>query len=172
MKRALLIVLCVCFCFLAVGCENQTKVRCAYINDITGALNTRYSIKVILDEDDRVSDKYVDLQIKSNKEEQQLKFGIENGDAYTLTIPKKDYWYNLTYLISETNGTGVEAGYTLYEDFGNRVYNFSSNNDVDLTFRVVAGQVKKNTDTQENMLVLSEDISEEVTINVKKFNEK
>ena len=172
MKKTLILILCLCFCFLAVDCEKQTKVRCAYISDITGALNTRYSIKVVLDDDDRVSDKYVDLQIKSSKEEQQLKFGIENGDAYTLTLPKKDYWYNLTYLISKTNGTEVEAGYTLYEDFGNIVYNFSSNNDVDLTFRVVAGQIKKNEQTQENILVLSEDISEEVKINVKKFNEK
>lgn len=172
MKRVIYIFLCLCICFLVVGCENETKIRSAHISDLTGALSTKYSIKVVLDEDKRVQDKYVDLQIKSSQEEQLLKFGEENGDAYTICLPKSEYWYNLTYLISNTNGASVEGGYQKYEDFGNKVYNFSSNNDVDLTFRVVVGQSKKNEETQEEILVLSEDVSDEVVINVKKNEEK
>ncbi|MGN1200987.1 MAG: hypothetical protein ACI4R8_01800 [Candidatus Caccovivens sp.] len=171
-KRCFLIVLCVCFSFILLGCESETKVRSAFISDMTGPLSTRYSIKVVLEEDDRVSDKYVDLQLKVNQENQQLLFGEENGDEYTLRLPKSDYWYNLTYLISQTNGTGVEAGYKNYEDFGTRVFNFASNNDCKVTFRVVVGQVKTNEETGENILVLSEDISEEVTVDVKKYEEK
>lgn len=170
-RNLILIVLCVCFSFVLVGCESETKVRSAFISDISGALSTRYSIRVALEKDDRVNDKYVDLQIKVDKENQQLLFGEENGDAYTLRLERNDYWYNLNYLISRTNALKVEGEYQNYQDFGTKVFNFSANNDCKLTFRVVAGQEKKNEETGERILVVSEDISEEVTIDVKK-NEK
>lgn len=172
MKKFLLIFLCVCFSFLAVGCESETQLRVATISDMTGPLSTHYSIKVVLEEDDRVAERYVDLQIKSSKEGQTLRFGEENGDAYTITLKEKDYWYNLTYLISQTNGIDVEGKYEKYADFGTKIFNFSSQNDVTLTFRVVAGKEKVSEDTGEKILVLSEDISKEVKIKVKKLDEK
>lgn len=168
MKKFVLIILCVCFCFLAVGCEGETKVRTAHIANITAAMSSDYAIKVTIDDDDRVRDKFVDLQIKSSKEEQLLTFGQELKDSFTICLPKSDFWYNLTYLISQTNGTGEEAGYIKHEDFGSRVFLFSSKNDVDLIFRVVAGQTKQNEDTEEEILVLSEDISGEVVVRMKK----
>ncbi len=167
MKRFFIVLLCVCLCFLA-GCEDETKLTSAHISDITGALSTDYAIKVVLDEDDRVVDKNVGLQIMSNVENLSLKFGEELGDDYTLTLPRKDYWYNLTYLISKTNGVGKEAGYLGYEEYGDRVFRFSSNQDVELTFRMVVGKTKVNSKTGEEILVLSEPISEEVKVNVKK----
>ncbi len=172
MKKFVLIILCVCFCFMGAGCENETKLRVAHISEMTGALSTDYAIKVVLYNDGRMEDKYVDLQIKSSKEEQLLTFGEEMQDQYVICLPKSDYWYNLTYLISKTNGATGEAGYQTYEDFGTKVFLFSANNDVDLTFRVVAGQTKKNEETQEEILVLSEDISKEVKVEVKKHQEK
>lgn len=171
-ERLFLVILCVCFCFTMAACESETKVRCAFISDMTGPLSTRYSIKVVLEQDDRVLDKYVDLQIRADQENQQLMFGEENGDEYTLKLPKSDYWYNLTYLISQTNGAGIEGNYLNYEDFGTKVFNFSANNDCKLTFRVVAGQTKTNEQTGEEILVLAEDISEEVTVEVKKYQGK
>lgn len=171
MKKFVLIFLCVCFSFLALGCETETQLRVASISDLTAARSTHYSIKVVLEDDDRVSERYVDLQIKSDKENQTLRFGEENGDAYTITLPEKDYWYNLTYLISTTNGAGVEGNYEKYPDYGNRVYNFSSQNDVNLTFRVVAGKEKTNEQTGEKILVVGEDISKELKMKVKKVKE-
>lgn len=171
MKKFVLIILCVCFCFMAVGCESETNVNAAHISEITGALSTSYGIKVTLDDDDRVNDKFVDLQIKSNNEEQLLKFGEEMGDTFTICLPKSDYWYNLTYLISKSNGASGEAGYQKYENFGSKVYNFTAPNDVVLTFRVVAGQTKINELTKEEILVLSEEISKEVSVKVKEFKE-
>ncbi len=171
MKKFLLVFLCVCFSFLAVACESETQLRVASISDLTGPLATRYSIKVVLEEDERVAERYVDLQIKSSKANQTLRFGEENGDAYTITLDEKDYWYNLTYLISKTNGVGVEGNYEKYTDFGNKIFNFSSQNDVTLTFRVVAGKEKVNKETGEKILVLGEDISKEVKIKVKKLKE-
>lgn len=155
-----------------VSCEAETKLRTAHISEITGALSTDYGIKVVLDKDDRVADKFVDLQIKSSKTEQVLTFGEERGMQYSICFPKSEYWYNLTYLISKTNGVSDESGYQSYEDYGNKVFLFSADNDVNLTFRVVTGDVKKNTDSGEEILVLSEDISTEVTVAVKKHKNK
>lgn len=169
MKKFVLVFLCLCFCFLTVGCESETRILSGHISEITGARSTEYAIKVTLDDDDRVNEKYVDLQIKSDKENQFLKFGQELGDNHVVCLEKKDYWYNVTYLISNSNGTHVEAGYTPYKDFGDRVYMFTSQNDVGLTFRVVAGQTKLNEQTKEEILVLSEEISEEVKVDVKAY---
>lgn len=168
MKRVFLVFLCLCLCFLTIGCKDGTKLTVAHISDITGALSTDYAIKVVLDDDDRVVDKYVGLQIMSNVEGLSLKFGEELGDDYTLFFPKKDYWYNLTYLISKTNGLGMEAGYLGYEEYGDRVFRFSANQDAELKFRMVAGQSKKNKESNEEILVLSEPISDEVKISMKK----
>lgn len=168
MRKIISVILCVCFCFLLCGCENETQIKSAHISEITGALSTDYAIKVTLDNDARVNDKYVDLQIKSSKEEQLVTFGEEMEEQFVICFPKSDYWYNLTYLISKTNGVQGEAGYKSYEDFGSRVFLFSADNDVDLTFRVVAGETKRNEETQEEILVLSEDISKEVKVSVKK----
>ncbi len=143
----------------------------AHISNITGALSTNYAIKVVLDEDDRVTEKNVGLQIRSNKDDLYLKFGEELGDDYTLHFEKKDYWYNLTYLISKTNGVGTEAGYLKYEEYGDRVFRFSANEDVELTFRMVAGKTKENTESGEEILVLSEPISDEVKVKIKKAKE-
>ena len=171
MKKIVLIILCVCFCFMA-GCENETQLRTAHISEITGALSTDYGIKVTLDNDERMQDKFVDLQIKSSKEEQILHFGQEMEDSFVICLPRSDYWYNLTYLIDKTNGAQSESGYLSYEDFGSRVFLFYADNDVELTFRVVAGQTKTNQDTGEKILVLSEDISQEVKVDVKKHQEE
>jgi len=158
-------------CFLLVGCDSQTKIRSAHISEATGALSTVYAIKVVLDTDERMREKFVDLQIRSSEENQSLIFGEENADVMQLEIPKADYWYNLTYLIDNTNGVSAEGGYFAYEDFGNRMYIFTSENDVELTFRIVAGQIKTNNETGEQILVLSEEISDELEIKVKKFEE-
>ena len=169
MKKFLLIILSVCF--LLVGCDSKTEVRSAHITEATGALSTVYAIKVTLDTDERMKEKFVDLQIRSGEENQTLIFGEENGDVMQLNIPKADYWYNLTYLIDSANGVSTEGGYLSYENFGNRMYIFTSESDVELTFRVVAGQVKTNSETGEQILVLSEEISDEYVVKVKKFKE-
>ena len=99
---------------------------------------------------------------------QILTFGEENSESYVIFVPKKDYWYNLTYLISQANGISDGENYKKYEDFGSRVFMFKAQNDLDLTFRVVAGQTKTNKETKEEILVLGEAISEEVTVKMKK----
>lgn len=166
MKKLFLIFLCVCFCFMA-GCENETQIRVAHLSNITGALSTEYAVKVCLDNDQRLQDKYVDLQIKADKDGQILTFGEEMQEQFTICLPRKNYWYNLTYLLNKANGLGELTGYQKYEDFGNRVFMFSAENEVNVSFRVVAGEIKTNPQTNETILVLSEDISKELNVLVK-----
>lgn len=172
MKKFFLMFLCVCLSFTLIGCESETAVRAGHISEITGALSTEYAIKVTLDDDDRVNEKFVDIQVRASEPEQILTFNEENHDPFAIFLPKNDYWYNLTYLISQSNGTQEKEKYKSYEDFGTRVFMFSSQNDVKLTFRVVVGQTKTNDETQEEILVLSEPISEEVEVRVKKAEKK
>ena len=115
MKKFLLIILSVCF--LLVGCDSKTEVRSVHITEATGALSTVYAIKVTLDTDERMEEKFVDLQIRSSEENQLLTFGEENEEVFEISLPKKDYWYNLTYLIDRSNGVAVVGVYQTYEDF-------------------------------------------------------
>ena len=172
MKRLILLFLCISCCLTCFGYENGTVIKAGHISEITGALSTDYAIKVTLDKDDRVNEKFVDLQIKSSNEQQFLTFGEENSDSFVISLPKKDYWYNLTYLISQSNGISDGENYKKYEEFGSRVYLFKTQNDVELTFRVVAGQTKTNEETGEEILVLGEAISDEVVLKLKKAENK
>ena len=169
MKKKCFMVLCVLFCCaLLFGCEKETLLRVAHISDNTAARSTNHSIKVILDDDDRVKEKYVDLQIKSDKSGQSVLIGEDRNDQTTIVLDQADFWYNLTYLLDKANGIDVKVEYLSYTDYGDKIFNFNVPNDVKLTFRVVAGAVKKDEDTGDDILVLSEDISDEVRINAKK----
>lgn len=161
MKKCFVGFLCAIFCF-ALGCTSETKLKLAHISELTVGNSTNYSVKVALDEDDRMEERYVDLQVKSDKEKQFLTIGQENETQKTICFEEKDYWYNLTFLLNN------DEEYQTYKDYGSKIFNFTSKNDVKLTFRVVAGKVKQNEKTGEKILVLSEDISDEVTIDVKK----
>ncbi len=171
MKKCILIILCVCFCFLCVGCESQTSINAAHISDITSTKSTDYGIKVTVDEDKRLEEKYIEIQLKASKENQTLTLGQELGSTYTIKIPKSDYWYNLSYLISQTNGVGTKTEYTPFKEYGSKVFMFSCDNDVKLTFRVVAGDVQE-AESGDKVLVLSEPISKEVDLEIKKHVEK
>lgn len=161
MKKCIVVLLCAIFCFV-LGCTSETKLRIAHISELTSGNSTNYSIKVTLDEDDRIEERYVDLQVKSDKEKLFLSIGKENQQPKTVFLDEKDYWYNITYLLSD------DEEYQMYKDYGAKIFNITSNNDAKLTFRVVAGKVKENEETSEKILVLGEEISDEVVVDVKK----
>ena len=155
---------------MVFGCEAENTLKTAHISDRTNDLSTKYSILVSLDEDDRLTEKYVDVQLKSSKQNQELSVFEENNDTLTISLPEKDFWYNFSNLISKANGT-KEGGYQKYEDFGTKHFVFTTQNDVDVTFRVVCGDLKKNEGTQEEIMVLSQPISKEVSVKMKKDKE-
>lgn len=167
MKKIFIVICCVCFSFMLLGCETENSLKVAHISDKTNDFSTKYAVLFSLDQDDRLTEKYVDIQLKSNKQAQKLSVFEENENALTITLLEKDFWYNMAYLISRSNGT-KEAGYQKYEDFGTKHFVFTTENDVDITFRVVCGDLKKNEETQEEIFVLSEPISKETVVKMKK----
>ena len=167
MRKRFLIVLCVLFLFVS-GCDKETTLNLAHISDNTLGKSTEYSVKVVLDDDDRMDEKYVDLQVRSSEKDQIVNVGEHGKEKITLRLEKENYWYNLTFLIDRANGISSEGGYLKYGDYGNKIFNLNVPNDVNLTFRVVAGNVKKNEDSAEEILVLSEPISNEFVLEAKK----
>ena len=92
------------------GCDTQ-GLMCAHISDATQGLSTNYAVKVVLDDDSRVEDKYVDLQIKSSVENLKILFGKEGDEKQELTFETADEWYNLTILQANANGMSGKETY-------------------------------------------------------------
>lgn len=167
MKKLGLILLAILF--VCVGCETQ-GLRCAHLTNATQGLSTNYAIRMVLDEDERVKEKEVDLQIKSSNENQKILFGEEGMDKVELNFVKADEWYNLSYLMAQANGLGNEE-YETYQDKGNKTYLFTSLTDTKLTFRVVVGEAVLSDSGIGQVLTSSEPVSDELEIEVKKNEE-
>lgn len=167
MKKLGLILLAILF--VCVGCETQ-GLRCAHLTNATQGLSTNYAIRMVLDEDERVKEKEVDLQIKSSNENQKILFGEEGMDKVELNFVKADEWYNLSYLMAQANGLGNEE-YETYQNKGNKTYLFSSTSDTKLTFRVVVGEAVLSDSGNGQVLTSSEPVSDELEIEVKKNEE-
>ncbi len=167
MKKLGLILLAILF--VCVGCETQ-GLRCAHLTNATQGLSTNYAIRMVLDEDERVKEKEVDLQIKSSNENQKILFGEEGMDKVELNFVKADEWYNLSYLMAQANGLENEE-YETYQDKGNKTYLFTSLTDTKLTFRVVVGEAVLSDSGNGQVLTSSEPVSDELEIEVKKNEE-
>lgn len=167
MKKLGLILLAILF--VCVGCETQ-GLRCAHLTNATQGLSTNYAIRMVLDEDERVKEKEVDLQIKSSNENQKILFGEEGMDKVELNFVKADEWYNLSYLMAQANGLENEE-YETYQDKGNKTYLFTSLTDTKLTFRVVVGEAVLSDSGIGQVLTSSEPVSDELEIEVKKNEE-
>lgn len=167
MKKLGLILLAILF--ICVGCETQ-GLRCAHLTNATQGLSTNYAIRMVLDEDERVKEKEVDLQIKSSNENQKILFGEEGMDKVELNFVKADEWYNLSYLMAQANGVENEE-YETYQDKGNKTYLFTSLTDTKLTFRVVVGEAVLSDSGIGQVLTSSEPVSDELEIEVKKNEE-
>lgn len=167
MKKLGLILLAILF--VCVGCETQ-GLRCAHLTNATQGLSTNYAIRMVLDEDERVKEKEVDLQIKSSNENQKILFGEEGMDKVELNFVKADEWYNLSYLMAQANGLENEK-YETYQDKDNKTYLFTSLVDTKLTFRVVVGEAVLSDSGNGQVITSSEPVSDELEIEVKKNEE-
>ena len=162
------------FCFVALfmmGCENSTNLRCATIREITTAGSENYGVTVAFIEDERVKEKSVDVQVKADKE-CELIFWEENGEKMTLRFYKRDDWYSLTNLVVIAQDKPNTEKFMPFKDAVNKTYMFNSTQQVELTLRVVAGDVEENTQKTGDVLVGSEDISDEFKLKIEKVINK
>lgn len=171
MKKLLLSFALVATILTMTACENSTNLRCATIRNITSAGSENYGISVAFQEDKRLEESGVDVQIRSDKL-CQLTFWEENGPKYTLHIDQKDTWYSMTSLIVIAQQKPDTEKFVKFSEATNRTYLFTSNQLLTLTFRVVAGDIEKNSKETGEVLVGSEDISEEFKLKIEKVAEE
>lgn len=169
MKKILLCFLTFILLF-SVGCDNQGLI-CAHLSDATQGLSTNYAVRMVLDDETRVEEKYVELQIKSTIEGLKLNFGEEGEEKQEIVIDKADEWYNITVLQASANGMSGKETYEKYSEKGNMTYLFTTSDEAKLTFRVVIGEAIQNDDKTGYILTATECISNELKISVKKAEE-
>ena len=148
------------------GCDSQ-GLQCAHLNDATQGLSTNYAVRMVLDNDERVVEKYVDLQIKSSVDGTRLNFGLEGHEKQEIVIDEADEWYNLTVLVAAANGMSGKEEYEKYADKGNLTYLFTTQTDATLKFRVVVGEAVQNDAGSGYVLTSTEKISNELEMDVK-----
>lgn len=154
------------FMFLFVGCEDSTMIKSAFISEATSAGSDEYVLRINFQTDSRLESESVDVLIKSDKPV-NLTFWEENQEELTLTFDRSDYWESLTHLVTLSKG---EAGRETFEKFAevtNKSYIFKSEEPVNLTFRVIAGQVQDNSDDTGQILIGTDNISEEFVLKIK-----
>lgn len=154
------------FAFLLVGCEDSTMIKSAFISEATSAGSDEYVLRINFQTDSRLESESVDVLIKTDKPV-NLTFWEENQDKLTLTFDKSDYWESLTHLITLSKGESGRETFEKFAEVTNKSYIFKSEEPVNLTFRVIAGQVQDNGDGTGQILIGTDNISEEFVLKIK-----
>lgn len=169
MKKISLIIISLMLAITSIclfACEGATFLECASISEITTAGSRDYAIKVCFYQDKRIEDKYVDIQVKANKMA-ELSMWEENSEKITISFDDYDEWRSLTTLISIGEGKEGEEEFERFKDIAAKTYIFNSDEPVNLTLRVVVGEVEDNTSGNGQILVGSEVISKQFTLKIK-----
>ena len=156
-------------CFSAIfllSCENSTQLQCATISEITSAGSENYAVRINFLSDSRVEEKYVDVQIKCDKI-CSLIFWEENQDKITLDIDDYDEWFSLTALICRANDKAGEESFEKFKDITGKTYLFNYDSTLEITLRVVVGDIEENSQGTGQILVGSEPISSQKTLKIK-----
>ena len=90
----------------------------------------------------------------------------------TLNLYKKDDWYSLTSLIAIAQDKSNTEKFMPFKDAVTKTYIFNSEKPIELTLRVVAGDVEENSQKTGDVLVGSEDISDEFKLKIQKVINK
>ena len=168
MKFRNLLCLFVCFSiFLFAGCESTNDLRCAYFSNITAPGSSNNALKVTYQKDSRVDEKYVDVQVKSNRE-CQIEFHKENEEAIDLVFYDTK-WNSLTTLICDAQGRENQESFKKYKETASQTFILATNyNDVFLTFRVVVGDSIENAGGTGFILTNAKEVSDEFKVNLVK----
>ena len=160
-----------CFIVLLVGvtffgCENATDIRASAISEITAAGSDNYGIRITFQEDKRIENKSLDIQVKCDKKIDNVIIWHENEDKQSIAFGKEDEWYSLTSLLClAANKPNTEK----FEPFGEaltKTYMFNSGEKIKLTFRVVVGDAQANAQKSGQVLTGSVQVSNEFELKI------
>lgn len=165
-RNIFLIVLLLMVSLTAFACEDSTQLRCAAITEITAAGSENYGVRISFLQDKRLQDKYVDVQVKFNKTG-EITFWEENQEKMEFIIEDFDEWYSIEYLKAKATSTEGSEKFEKFEKALARTYLFNYDGKIELTFRVVAGDIEDNSTETGEILVGSEPISKQFTLKIK-----
>lgn len=165
-RNIFLIVLLLVVSLTAFACEDSTQLRCATITEITAAGSENYGVRISFLQDKRLQDKYVDVQVKFNKTG-EITFWEENQEKMEFIIEDFDEWYSIEYLKAKATSTEGSEKFEKFEKALARTYLFNYDGKIELTFRVVAGDIEDNSAKTGEILVGSEPISKQFTLKIK-----
>lgn len=166
LKYLVLFSFCLMLSVVMIGCENSTALRTASFSDISISGSDNYGVAVKFAEDKRLEDKYVDVQVKSNKAIGNIYIWEDNGEKYKFSFAEADSWNSITSIFVNGKGKPNTEKFVKYSNALSKRYLLSSGEEVDLVFRVVVGDVTKNAQETGEVLVGSEQISDEFTLKV------
>ncbi len=148
------------------ACEKSTQIRAATISEITSAGSKNYGVKVSYLEDKRLKGKGTDVQIKFNKTG-KITIWQEGKDKFEYEIEDFDEWQSMTHILNVAYGEGKGDKYEKFEDALNKTYLFNYGGNIKVTFRVIVGEIEKNSDETGEILVGGQAISDNFTLNIK-----
>ena len=149
------------FCTLFAGCEGGNLLRTASFSNITMAGSQDYTIKISFAEDERVDNRYYDIQIKADGAK-KIKIGKEFEKKKEAQLSES--WQSLTTLLldeanTETFVKGSEAVTVIYI--------FNTEEESKITFRVVVGGIEDNASGTGKIITSPEDCSDEFVVKTK-----
>lgn len=171
MKKLSILSLCFLFAFALIGCEESTSIQAASFSNISVSSAKSYGVGVKFLEDKRLEGKYVDVQVKSNKEV-MLTIWEDNSKKYTFNFTEPSSWRSITTILVNGENKADTEEFEKFEQATSRRYMFSCKEPVELTFRVVVGDSEDNDKGTGKVLVGSEPISKEFKLKVDGVDEE
>lgn len=161
------IVFILLFCALTMfACEDATMIKSATINEITAAGSKNYGVRISFQNDSRLKGKGVDVQIKFSKLGEVV-IWKENQEKITFNVEEIDEWYSMTTIFAKASDSLGKEKFTKYEDVLTQTYLFNYEGQNEITLRVVVGTIEENNEKTGEIIVGSEPISNQFTLNIK-----
>ena len=151
------------------GCENANNIRTATFSNITAYGSDKNTIKVSFERDDRVNDKYFDIQIRVS-EEIKLNIAEEMKESLEIDI-SGTRWNSLTTLMVNASGAPDTEEFAIYKEVQSKTYIITAPKEVYITFRVVVGEAEENSKKTGYILSNSKEISEEYKVKLTKLKQ-
>lgn len=161
MRKLNIFVLLFCLMFFLSACENSNKLIIAKFSNVTAAGSSDFAVKVVFEQDDRLSEKYYDLQIMSDVDDVNITFWKEFEDKVTTTIAEKDRWNSLTSLTVSSSGLVNTESFQKLKDAKGFTIIFNVDRPVKLFLRIVAGEVEPNDSGLGYVIINTEPVSDE-----------
>lgn len=153
-------------CVLAItlcACENSTQINACAITEITSPGSKNYGIRITFAQDKRIENKEIDVQVMAS-DKGSLTIWEENNDKKTITFADKDKWYSLTTLIVRGEDKPNTEQFVGFGQALTKTYLFNTEKPINLTFRVVAGEVQPNVQGSGQVLTGTTPISQEFVL--------